>query len=368
MLLVACTAAAAVGSARAGTIVLLLPTATSTPPPPLTGTSTVGQTAQETRFPGRLRSDQRVDVGLAGDGSPVRVAVTQRILISRLGDFSFTVPAPATAVVAAPGSQAQPGLRALGIVWQGFSSGRRVLASTATLRPDAAARALPLRVSVEEDGDRTTVRLENVATRKILLAKGTASASAVSDFVARFRAAQRRAGDAIAASGLFAVDGTPAGQERAHVVAPLRVRGTITVPGRPPVEVSDVLGNGRPLTRTLSVPGGRRPRIDLQVDPLDPLELMPTPERAAAARDPLSALQRALGRIALSWQYRHFLAAPDPVGPSRATYAYRTLTSAPLAAGPRRSDDDGTDTLVIVLVSIVGAVVLVGAVALWAHL
>jgi hypothetical protein len=293
--------------------------------------------------------------------------VTQRLLISRPGDFSFTVPGPVTTVVAAPGSQAQPGLRDLGIVWQGFSSGRRVLASTAGLRPEAAARALPLRVTVERDGDRTRVRLTNVATRKILLATGSASPAAVRDFVGRFRAAQRRAGDTIAASGLFAVSGRPAGQIPSRVVAPLRVRGTITVPGRPPVEVSEVLGNGRPLTRVISVPGGSRPAIALRVDLLDPLELMPTPEQAAAARDPLSSLQHALGSIALSWQYRHFLAAPDQQGPSTATYVYRTLMGAPVAAELPPSDDGSADTLVIVLVSVLGAAALAGAVALWAH-
>jgi hypothetical protein len=350
--------------------VLLLPTATSTPPPPLTGTTTttVGQSPPESRFPGRLRSDERVEVGLAGDGSPARVLVTQRLLISSLGDFSFTVPAPATAVVAAPGSQAQPGLRDLGIVWQGFSSGRRLLASTATLRPEAAAQALPLRVSVAREGERTTVRFANVATRRILLATGSASPAAVRDFVSRFRAAQRRAGDAIAASGLFAVSGTPAGQAPARVVAPLRVRGTITVPGRAPVAVSEVLGGGRPLTWAVSLPGSARPAIALRVDLLDPLELMPTPEQAAAARDPLSSLQRALGSIALSWQYRHFVSAPDQLGPSTATYAYRTLMGAPAAAEPSRDDDGAPDTLVIVIVSVLGAAALAGALALWAHL
>ena len=328
----------------------------------------MGQSPQETRFPGRLRSDERVEVGLAGDGSPGRVTVTQRLLISRVGDFSFTVPAPATAVAAAPGSQAQPGLRELGIVWQGFSSGRRVLASTATLRPGAAAQALPLRISVERDGDRTNVRLASVATRKILLATGSASPAVIRDFVARFRAAQRRAGDTIAGSGLFAVSGTPAGQALSRVVAPLRVRGTITVPGHQPVEVSEVLGNGRPLTRVISVPGGRRPTIALRAELLDPLELMPTPEQAAGARDPLSSLQHALGSIALSWQYRHFVSAPDQLGPSTAAYVYRTLVGAPVAAKPSPEDDGGSDTLVIVLVSTLGAAALAGAVALWAHL
>jgi hypothetical protein len=315
-----------------------------------------------------VRSDERVEVGLAGDGSPARVAVTQRLGISRLGDFSFTVPAPVTSVVAAPGSQAEPGLRDLGIVWQGFSSGRRVLAARAALRREAAAPALPLRVSVGQNGDRVTVRLADVAVRKILLATGNASPADIRDFVARFRAAQRRAGDAVAASGLFAVSGTPAGQVESLVAAPLRVRGTITVPGRRPVAVSEVLGNGRPLTRTISLAGGTRPTVALRVELLDPLELMPTPEQAAAAPDPLSSLQHGLGNIALSWQYRHFLASPDPLGPSTATYVYRTLPRAPVAAGPLPAADGGADTLVIVLVSTVGAAALVGAVVLWAHL
>jgi hypothetical protein len=294
--------------------------------------------------------------------------VRQRLVISRVGDFSFTVPAPATDVVAAPGSQAEPGLRDLGIVWQGFSSGRRVLASTATLRPGAAAPALPLRVSVDQHGDRVNVRLADVAVRKILLATGSASPEVVRDFVARFRAAQRRAGDAVSTSGLFAVSGTPAGQAESLVAAPLRVRGTIAVPGRRPVAVSEVLGNGRPLTRTISLQGKRRPTIALRVELLDPLELMPTPEQAGAAPDPLSSLQQALGSIALSWQYRHFLAAPDSLGPSKATYVYRTILRAPVAAEPPRAGDGGADTLVIVLVSILGAAALAAAVALWAHL
>jgi hypothetical protein len=95
---------------------------------------------------------------------------------------------------------------------------------------------------------------------------------------------------------------------------------------------------------------------------------MPTPEEAAAARDPLSALQHALGSIALSWQYRHFVAAPDPLGPSTTTYVYRTLMGAPVAAEPRPARESGSDTLVIVLASVAGAAILAGAVALWAHL
>jgi hypothetical protein len=96
---------------------------------------------------------------------------------------------------------------------------------------------------------------------------------------------------------------------------------------------------------------------------------MPTPEQAAAARDPRSSLQHALGSVALSWQYRHFVSAPDQLGPSTAAYVYRTLMGAPVSAKPSPDDGGGgSDTLVIVLVSTLGAAALAGAVALWAHM
>ena len=347
---------------------LLQPTASTTPPPPLAGQTAVGAVVQETRFPGRLTNDERVDVGLAADGSPVLVVVTQRLVIARPGDFSFTVPAPATSVVAAPGSQAAPGLRYLGIVWQGFSAGRRVLAARATLKREAASAGLPLRVSVERQGGRVSVRLANVAVRKTLLATGTASTAAVRDAVDRVRAAQRRAGDAAPVAAVLEVSGTPSGQDESTVVAPLRVRGTITVPGRRPLPVSQVLGNGRPLTRTISVAGRALPTIALRVELLDPLELLPTPREAASSPDPVSTLQHALGSVALSWQYRHFLASPDRLGPSRTVYAYRTLAHTPVAVQLSRDAGGGDGTLVIVLVATLGAAVLVGGVVLWAHL
>ena len=354
-----------VGAARAGTIVLLLPTATATPPPPLAGTTTLQGGLVETRVPGRVRNAERVEVGLADDGSPVRVAVTQRLVISQLGDYSFTIPAPATDVVAAPGSRSEPGLRELGIVWQGFSSGRRILAAKATLSPAATVPALPLRISIRRSGGRVRVRLTDVAVRTVLLATGTASRKAVGDFVVRLRAAQSRLRDQVSSSGLFAVTGTPTGQVESQVVAPLRVHGTITVRDRAPVEVSALLGEGHPLTRTISLPTGARPRIALRVELLDPLELLPRPDEVASAHDPLSTLQHALGNIALSWQYRHFLASPDPLGPSRIAYVYRTLAQAQASARPPRDSDD--DTLVIVLAAALGTALLAGAVVLWAH-
>ncbi len=367
LLLGACAAAGiAAAAAHGGTIVLLLPTASSTAPPPLSGTSAF-RGVQENVVPGEVRNMELVEVGLARDGSPTRVAVTQRLVLSRPGDFSFTVPGPVTDVVAAPGSQGEPGLRRLGIVWQGFSSGRRVLAARATLEPRAAAAGLPLRVTVRKVDDRVTVRLDDVAARTILLATGTASPAAVNGVVARLRTALRRSPDQVSTAGVFALSGAPAGQVRALVAAPLRIRGTITLPGRRPVPVSTELGRGQPLRRTISLPGRSLPTLSLRVDLLDPLELLPAPHQLAGARDPVSSLQHALGAMALSWQYRHFLASPDPLGPTRTAYVYRTVSQPRLVAEPS-AGSSGDDTLAIVLAATLGAAALVGAVILWAHL
>jgi hypothetical protein len=297
-------------------------------------------------------------VGIDRSGAPVGVVVTQRLTISRPGDFTFLVPAPATKVVAAPGSQAEPGLRDLGIVWQGFASGRRVLAATITLAP-AAAAVLPLRVSVERRAGAIVVRLEDVAHGRFTVTTGSVAPAAVTAFLDRLR----REGTTVVPSQL-ALPGRATGQAVIVVTAPLRVRGTIATPGRAPVALSVVLGAGRPTARTFSVPGSALPRLDLRVEPLRPLEILPGP------RDPvpsLAGLQRVLGTAALAREYHHFLDSPDPSGPSIAVFAYRTVERLPVLAAAGRPSG-GDDTLTIVLVAVLGAAALVGGAILWAHL
>jgi hypothetical protein len=162
----------------------------------------------------------------------------------------------------------------------------------------------------------------------------------------------------------LALPGRSTGHAVIGVTAPLRVRGTIAVPGRSPVAVSVVLGAGHPTTRTVAVPGTELPALDLRVEPLGPLEVLPGP------RDPtpsLAGLQRLLGSVALAGQYRHFLDSPDPSGPSTADYVYRTVERTPVSA-PAAGSSGGDDTLTIVLVAVLGAVALVAGAILWAHL
>src|SRR5204863_851859 len=118
------------------------------PPPPLPAGAIPLESEQELRFPGHLHNAERVVVGLRDDGSAGSVEATQRLTIPRTGDYSFVVPAPVLSVVAAPGSQSEPGQRNTGIVWQGFSSGGRVLGARARLEPLAAERGLPLEVKI----------------------------------------------------------------------------------------------------------------------------------------------------------------------------------------------------------------------------
>jgi hypothetical protein len=343
-------------AAVADTITLLSPTARTSKPPPLVGKRVAGGPAGETRFSGRLGNVERIAVGIDRSGAPVGVVVTQRLTISQPGDFTFLVPAPATRVVAAPGSQAEPGLRDLGIVWQGFASGRRVLAATATLAPNAAA-ALPLRVSVERRAGAIVVRLRNVARGRFTVTTGSVAPAAVTAFLGRLR----REGTTTVVASQLALPGRATGQGVIAVAAPLHVRGTIAVPGRAPVTVSVVLGAGHPNERTLTVPGRALPALDLRVEPL---EILP------GASDPvpsLAGLQRVLGSVALAWQYHHYLDSPDPSGPSTASYVYRTVERSPVADASGRSPGGG-DTLTIVLAAVLGAAALAGGAILWAHL
>ncbi len=356
---------AAAAGARAGTITLLSPIAPLQPPPPLLKGASSLETPTEVRFFGQLRNRERVVVGLEDDGSAASVVVTQRILIVRKGDFSFTIPAPATSVAPGPGTQAQPGLRDVGIVWQGFSAGRRVLAATATLSLTEAESGLPLSVSVRPLGQDTAVRLSNIARRPVTYQSGTASLAEVQAALVELRGFQRKAGQG-AGSGIVDLNGTHAGSVTATATAPLRLRGTISVPGRKPVRIAAVLGDGQPIQRTITLPGHVSPRLELRIDLLPALEILPRPGELAGAANPLTALQEALARTALSWQFRRYLDSPDQLGPSTTTYVYRTLSGRPAAApvAARRGSDH---TLAIVLAGTIGGAALLGLAVLWAR-
>ncbi|MFN2589615.1 MAG: hypothetical protein ABR518_02460, partial [Actinomycetota bacterium] len=102
-----------------------------------------------TVVPGTVTDREMVHVGLDPNGAPISVAVSQRLVIAGVGDYFFGVPGPGTSVRALPGSASEPSLREGATVWQGFVSGREVLASRTELAPAAVAHRLPVRVGVQ---------------------------------------------------------------------------------------------------------------------------------------------------------------------------------------------------------------------------
>jgi hypothetical protein len=350
------------GPAGATPIVLPSPAALVTPPPPLISGTTPLESEQELRFPGHIGNVERVIVGLRSDGSASSVVVTQRLLISQVGDYSFTIPAPVLSVEPGPGTQSEPGQRNTGIVWQGFSSGKRVLAARASLDPLAAERGLPLSIQVERRGGATVVRVIDIARRRITVTRGSAPFARLRPLLHGLRVAVQ-APDRTALTRTLQVDGVSRGAATIVVDAPIRVRGEITAAGRR-VPVSWMLGGGRPLVREVTIPGDVTPRLDLAADLLSSLELLPADDGLDLRR-----LQVALARVALSAQYDQYLASPDQLGQNESRYVFRTAAEAAATAPPqlRPASGGGGDVLAIVLASVLGGAALLGLVVLWAH-
>ncbi|MDX6666344.1 MAG: hypothetical protein QOG68_2550, partial [Solirubrobacteraceae bacterium] len=226
------------GSATAAFFTLPSPTQPVPGPPPLGPVTASQQTPPETEIPipGHVDSRVLVDVGIGPDGAPVAVTATQRLRVRGTGDYSVVVPAPATSVVPGPGSESLPGLRDVGIVWQGFSNRHRVLSATVTLRQANAAAGLPLRVQVERHADSTVVRLLNLAHRQVSIGTGRTTRVQLVAVLEKLRASYLRPG---AVSLLLA--GTVGTNTNVDVAAPLHVTGLISQ-GRSRTTVDELLG------------------------------------------------------------------------------------------------------------------------------
>ena len=317
-------------------IPILLPSVRTalTPGPPLAGASASAPT--EVLFPRGMTSDERVLVGIDRTGKPVSIVVVQRLELHKLGDYSFAVPGPIEDVETAPGSDSDPGLRHDAILWAGFSPGTKTLGSRATLRVPPASRLLPLRLSVERDGDTLVVQGVNTtaATGPVLVGSVSAKEGAVALDQTRRRLALGRG-----APDLYArVPRAPLSQSE-PIAAALDVR--VELAGK---EYAYRLGDGGPMRFTLRAP--RVPlgtKLRLLVTPVPP-ERQLTPPRGFATwakaarrgRVPATGMLERVSRIRLATaralQYQTFLANPDTTGGTHAVYVYETAAK---IAAPR---------------------------------
>ena len=290
-----------------------------------------------------IRSSEVIRVGVDEQGRVVSVAATQRLVLTRAGDYRLTVPAPVEDVVAAPGSESSPGQRTGAVLWSGFSQGRKVLSATITLDPDAAAKVLPLRIAVS-DG---SVRLENATeiTAQTFTANGDRGQLAQVLEALRKDPQGRRLGQ-----GTYVRVTGPVRDAHVRVSAPLKVAGRI---GNR--KVSFILG-----TETRVIPVQGNPDVELAVQPVAPAALLATPRPTWAQAIRVSLT---LARVR---QYQAPLANPDAVGPIAGSYQYRTVAAPAPPPAPPAPQDEGLAAWLIALIA-AGAVAAAGGLAvLWA--
>jgi hypothetical protein len=298
--------------------------------PPLAG----GAHTSGEGTPHRIAADVEVGVTVDTNGTLVGLRALQRLDVRRIGDYTFTIGAPVTRVLAARGSQSAPGQRTGAILWAGFNPGRRVLAASAELDPSAGA-ALPLRI--ERDGDRVILRNTTAITAPAFTAD--AQSKELLSTLAAFRNGSLLGGRANVTSKVT--------RTRISVSAPLSVTGSIG--GR---RVDVVLGGAAsPLTR--SFPAGA---VRLTVRALRAPELL-SPPPGESGRALLARTIRASLELARVRQYDTFLGNPDPAGASTTTYRYVTGVRATAPSTAHRKQ--GRDWLATAL-WIAGAIVAAG--------
>jgi hypothetical protein len=321
------------------------------------------------RLRGTVFAQERVVVGIAADGAPTTVNVVQRLLVRALGDYTFFIPAPAVSVVAAPGSESQPGLRPNQIVWQGFSPRRKLLAARAELRPADSVSALPLRVRVRGAPVRPgpfelVITIQN-ATRTP--AAGFTADALSTDVVRALDALRAAARINRPIEGRVVRIRGESRPVRLHVSAPLALRGSVAFPAGTvrtvePTRFTRQLGGGalRVTVRGVALRSAA-PRLRIVARPVVRATIPPQSART------LEAAVLGYLRYARTRQYQAFLANPDPRGPSATTYVYDTATAerSALPAEPQAQNDSTVPTAIVL-----GGLALLGLglVVLWAHL
>jgi hypothetical protein len=306
--------------------------------PPLSG----GARTFEEKIAHSVSASTNVAIAIDKAGTPFAVTAVQRLEVHGVGDYFFTVGAPVLSVRAPSDSESVPGMRTGSILWAGFNPGDRVLVARATLEPSVTIRALPLRIRIRGN----TITLENATTVTIASFSADAPRAPLVAYLTRLRAEVSHGQAPLQTSVPLASAPTT---EHITVTAPLHVTGTI---GRQRI---DLVLTGR--TR-LHVSG----RIDLRAEPIEAVDAVTAARGRALLRE---ALRETL-TLARANQFDEFLGNPDPAGPSRTVYAYRTSSpphAAPIAAVGHRRRTWVERALVVAAL----AAALIAGVALWAR-
>jgi hypothetical protein len=337
----------------------------------------------------RLDSRERVVVRTLPDGRVVSVRVVQRLSLTGTGDYFLSVPAPLLDVRTGPGSDAEPGFRRSGIVWQGFADRGRILVADAKLDASPVADALPVRLELVATVDGRALGRSERRNGRLRLELRLRNATAVHVATAsgrpvRPREVQRLVTDLrrgrIPEQAEVDVEGRVR-RRRVVVDAPLAVSGEVRVPvrrldaavvrggslvrrGRREVAVRFRFVLAHPTASTSIELSGRAvgvgvPKASLTAEPTAAPVL-------AGARPTIDSASRVLLTLARVRQYDAFLANPAPGGSVEAVYRYETTEAPRVTAAAPESDQSGV--ILPMLVAIALAAGAGGLVVLWAHL
>lgn len=323
-----------------------------------------GGLGPERTLPGSVRDIERVTVLVEPSGEPVKVRVSQLLMIEGVGDYFFKVPGPVADVTALGSSTAAPGLRNGSVVWQGFSQGRERLGAAIELVPAEERARLPLRFTATAtvDGEPVTpeeipagrlaidITVENVTGKPVALPTGAGDvrelARALDEVHAELSRGVRPEPGRDGVPRSLDVSG-PVREQTETISAPLRVEGRIVLPSGTRRFTTDLAGNttsfATRIAATLDSP--TEMQIELTARPIPPPEIEARPRGggtwaaavAAGRVGPaamLHTLVRVLAETARLVDVDGYMGNPDIGGDTSTTYVYRMTTRAPAAQPP----------------------------------
>jgi hypothetical protein len=325
------------------------------------------------KVPSTVDDTEALTVGVGPGGAPAVVTNRQHLVVHGSGPYLIYELGPARAVEGL-NDLSLPTAELGQVVWQGFSPGVRALDGLLTLDPGFEAARLPMSIRIRfadrhrkpmalQPGGRApadgtaTITLVNLSPTKRFLSVGTAAAAPLARALDTLLAAARSDRPGVppyAGNGLPArLPGTLAGQTDTLVTAPLRVRGTITVPaatgapvtgpGTTPVpggaSISGTL-EGDAATFQAELRAGQRLALSLDVQPwLDPRTIGPpggarswaawaaTHPAASAVGDATATLMAAAAQAARAADYSPYLQT-DTRGQAVSSFHYEIASAA----------------------------------------
>jgi hypothetical protein len=207
---------------------------------------------KKSSVPGPVVNDEIVLVALDGGGTPSRVLLEQRLLLTKVGDYVIRERGPARSAVGLVPDSDPPNTKLGAVVFQGFTPGNRKLGARLTLDAGIEAARLPLGVTVTYDGaggprplgpvghvpgpGTVHIRLENQTPQPAVLPTG---ADADAGMLARPLDAALKAAQATPGPRLPSTETvlparlrvTSAAQRQATQSVPLRITGSIRLTG-----------------------------------------------------------------------------------------------------------------------------------------